>query len=126
MNRQVIKKRIRKILAYTITSIVFLFISAFLTLQIPAVQDYLIDRYLGSFSKVIGFETSIQTFRLLWFDRLELSGVKVLDVEKNEMITAESILVNFKLSELITKQNDINIDGITVENAKVFVTKVNE
>lgn len=126
MNRQVIKKRIRKILAYTITSIVFLLISAFLTLQIPAVQDYLIDRYLGSFSKVMGFNTSIGTFRLLWFDRLELSDVRVVDLENNEMITAETILVNFKLSELVTKQNDVNIDGVSVEGARVFVTKVNE
>ena len=126
MNRQVIKKRIRKILAYTITSIVFLLISAFLTLQIPAVQDYLIDRYLGNFSQVVGFDSSIKTFRLLWFDRLELSGVKVIDHENNEMITAETILVNFKLSNLVTKQNDINIDGVSVENAKVYVTKVNE
>jgi hypothetical protein len=55
-----------------------------------------------------------------------LSGVKVVDLENNEMITAETILVNFKLSELVTKQNDVNIDGVTVENAKVFVTKVNE
>jgi hypothetical protein len=126
MNRQVIKKRIRKILAYTITSIVFLLISAFLTLQIPAVQDYLIDRYLGNFSKVIGFESSIETFRLLWFDRLELEGVKVIDPANNEMITAESILINFKLAQLLTKQNDVNIDGVSVENAQVFVTKINE
>jgi hypothetical protein len=126
MNRQVIKKRIRKILAYTITGIVFVIISAFLTLQIPAVQDYLIDRYLGTFSKVVGFDTSIQTFRLLWFDRLELTGVKVTDPEKNEMIVAETILVNFKLSTLVTKQNDINIDGVSVENAQVLVTKINE
>ncbi|HEY0652727.1 MAG TPA: translocation/assembly module TamB domain-containing protein [Chryseosolibacter sp.] len=126
MNRQVIKKRIRKILAYTITSIVFLLISAFLTLQIPAVQDYLIDRYLSGFSKVIGFDSSIQTFRLLWFDRLELEGVKIIDPASNEMITAERIMVNFKLSQLLTKQNDINIDGVSVENAHVYVTKINE
>lgn len=126
MSRQVIKKRIRKILAYTITGIVFLLISAFLTLQIPAVQDYLIDRYLSGFSKVIGFNSSIQTFRLLWFDRLELAGVKVIDSEDNAMIEAEKILINFRLSTLVTKQNDINIDGISVEGAKVFVTKINE
>ncbi len=113
-------------MAYTITSIVFVFISAFLTLQIPAVQDYLIDRYLGSFSKVVGFNSSIETFRLLWFDRLELAGVRVIDPENNEMINAETILVNFKLSTLVTKQNDINIDGVSVENARVFVTKINE
>ncbi len=125
MNRQVIKKRIRKILAYTITSIVFLLISAFLVLQIPVVQETLIDRYLSSFSKMTGFPSSIGSFRLLWFDRLELDDVTIYDPEKNEMIAAKKILVNFKLTQLLSQQ-DINIDGVFLDDAKVYVTNIAE
>ena len=46
MNRQVIKNRIRKILAYTFTAILFLLISSFLVLQMPPVQNRLISHYL--------------------------------------------------------------------------------
>ena len=125
MNRQVIKNRIRKILAYSIAGIGFFLISAFLTLQIPAVQDSLIDRYLGDFSKLTGFRTTIKNFRLLWFDRLELEDVSVFDPADNEMISATKILINFRLSQLL-QNRDINIDGVSLEHAHVFFTKVSE
>jgi predicted nucleic acid-binding protein len=125
MNRQVIKNRIRKILAYTFTSIAFLLISAFLILQIPSVQDNLIDRYLGNFSNSIGFTTTVKHFRLLWFDRLELEDVSVMDPASNEMIAARRIVINFRLSQLFDDQ-DINVDGVFLEKARVLFTKIPE
>lgn len=125
MNLQGIKNRIRKILAYLLTSIVFLVISAFLALQIPAVQDYLVDRYLGSFSQVIGFPSQVQNFRLLWFDRLEMENVLISDPENNEMIKVERMLINFKLNHLLDG-GDVNIDGVSLRNARVNVTRISE
>lgn len=125
MNRQVIKNRIRKTLAYTFTSIAFLLISGFLILQIPAVQDALIDRYLGSFSRITGFSTTIKNFRLLWFDRLELEDISVADPAGNQMIAAKRIVINFKLSQLLQKR-DVNIDGVFLENANMLFTKIQE
>lgn len=125
MNRQVIKNRIRKISAYTITGLVFLVISAFLTLQIPAVQDALIDKYLGSFSRITGFSSTIKNFRLLWFDRLELEEVTVFDPAGNQMIAAQKIVINFRLTQLL-QQQDVNIDGVYLENAHVLFTKIPE
>jgi hypothetical protein len=125
MNLQVIKKRLRKILAYSFTSIAFVLISAFLVLQIPAVQQFLIQKYLRSFSNVIGFTTTVESFELLWFDRLELQGVKIIDPENNEMINVESILINFELSHLV-EQRDINIDGISIKKAHVLVTRIHQ
>lgn len=124
MNLQV-RNRIRKVLAYTFTGIAFGIISAFLALQIPAVQEYLIKRYLGKFSEITGFVTTIESFQLLWFDRLELTGVQVLDPASNRMIEAESIVVNFELSQLV-EQRDINIDGVHLEHASVLVTTIDE
>lgn len=125
MNRQVIKNRIRKTLAYAITGISFLLISAFLTLQIPAVQETLIDRYLRGFSNATGFRSTVTNFRLLWFDRLELEGLTVYDPDSNKLITAKKILINFKLSQLFNQQ-DINIDGVLLDSAKVLITKIYE
>jgi hypothetical protein len=124
MNLQFIN-RIRKPLTYTITGALFLIISAFLVLQIPAVQEALIKRYLGSFSKVTGFKTTVGSFQLLWFDRLELRNVDIVDPAQNQMIGAKTIVINFKLSQLF-KQSDINIDGIVLEGAHVYLTKIAE
>lgn len=125
MNRQVIKNRTRKILAYTFTSIAFLVISAFLILQIPSVQKNIIDRYLANFSQVTGFTATVKNFRLLWFDRLELEDLSVIDPSNNEMIAAKRVVINFTLGQLLEKQ-DVNVDGVFLENASVLFTKIPE
>lgn len=125
MNRQVIKNRIRKILAYLFTALIFLLISGFLVLQMPPVQNWLAARFLRNFTEVVGFPSTVKGFRMLWFDRLELTGVSVYDLEGNRMIGAKEILINFKLSQLL-ENNNVNIDGIYVDSAHVYLTKIHE
>jgi len=125
MNRQVTKNRTRKILAYSAATIVFVLLSSFLVLQMPPVQNRLIGHYLGDFSKVTGFPTTVESFRMLWFDRLELHGVKVHDPAGNVMISAEEILINFRVAQLL-QPRDINVDGIFIDSAQVFLTKIQE
>ena len=125
MNWQVIKNRVKKIFAYAITSILFIIIAGFLILQMPPVQSRIISFYLKDFSEVTGFRSTIQSFKMLWFDRLELNGVTVFDPEGNEMIRASEILINFELSHLL-HQNDINIDGIYLDSAHVKLSMLQE
>lgn len=125
MNRQVIKNRILKILAYSATALVFLLISSFLFLQIPAVQQKIISRYLGGFSEISGFKTSVGNFQLLWFDRLELQNLQVFDLEDNRMIGVKNVVINFDLSQLLD-QRDVNVDGVYLDSADVFITRINE
>lgn len=124
MNLQVIKNRIQKILAYTLASFLFLLIAVFLVLQMPPVQNAIVGRILRNFSNVSGFTSQIDNFRLLWFDRLELGGLSVTDPEGNQMIGATSILINFNLAELLN-QNDINVDGIILDSAEVYISRLN-
>jgi hypothetical protein len=102
-----------------------LLISAFLILQIPAVQEKIITRYLGSFSKATGFNATVKKFRLLWFDRLELENLQIYDPSHNQMIGAKKVLINFKLSQLL-QGRDVNIDGVYLDSAQVFITKIND
>ncbi len=62
---------------------------------------------------------------MLWFDRLELQNVSVYDPANNQMIRAREILINFKVSQLWENKN-VNIDGVFVDSAHVFVTKIDE
>ncbi len=125
MNLQVIKNRIRKVFAYTLTGILFLVITFFIILQIPPIQNAIVGRMLRNFSNVSGFTTRIENFKLLWFDRLELTNVSIEDPEGNQMIGAKSILLNFNLAELLNEK-DINIDGIILDGAHVYLTKIYE
>ncbi len=125
MNPKGIKNRIPKILAYSATTLVFLVVSAFLILQIPAIQKKLVDRYLRGFSEITGFKASIEDFQLLWFDRLELRNLKVFDIGNNQMIAVKNMRVNFELSQLL-EHDDVNVDGVYLDSADVFITRINE
>lgn len=111
-------------MAYTLASFLFLLIAVFLVLQMPPVQNAIVGRILRNFSNVSGFTSQIDNFRLLWFDRLELSGLSVTDPHGNQMIGAKSILINFNLGELLN-QNDINVDGIILDSAEVYISRLN-
>lgn len=123
MNLQVIKNRARKILAYTFAGVIFLLVSIFLVIQIPPVQQYVINSVVKDFNKITGFNATIKSFRMLWFDHLELNGVSIYDPDNNRMIGAETILVNFKFFQLVGSP-DVNIDGVTVDNAEVYLTNM--
>ncbi|HEU5290549.1 MAG TPA: hypothetical protein VFU05_07915, partial [Cyclobacteriaceae bacterium] len=123
MNLQGIKKRIAKILVYTITSIIFLLISSFLILQLPGVQRALARQYLHGFSQVIGFKTTFSSIRFSWFDRLVLDDVLIQDHGNNDMIGVKRLMVNYKFSSLFQGKN-VNIDAVYIDSARVYFTKI--
>lgn len=123
MNLQVIKNRLRKALAYTVSGILFVIIASFLILQIQPVQNAIIDRLLSNFSGKSSFKTSIESFQLLWFDRVELEGLTVIDPEGNEVIKVKNALINYSVVDLI-HGNDINLDALILDSAQVFLTKI--
>lgn len=125
MNLQGIKKRIVKILVYTATSLIFLLISSFLILQLPAVQRSLAKQFLSNFSNIVGFKASIQNIRFSWFDRLVLDGVVIEDTEHNEMFRVNRLMINYKISTLLQGDN-INLDAVYIDSAYVFFTKIGQ
>lgn len=125
MNLQGIKNWTVKILVYSITSLIFLIISGLLILQLPSVQRALVNRFLGNFSEVVGFKTTIDNIRFSWFDRLELDGVVVEDPEHNKMFEISHLSINYKISHLLEGTN-INFDAVYVDSARVFFTRIAE
>ena len=122
---QITKKRIVKISLYAVASLVGLFVLAFLVLQIPFVQKTLLDRYLGKLKNQSRFEITTERLHLYWYDRLEVSGLKVKDPEKNEMISIDRLLINFELGHL-SENHELNIDGISLDSACVNLIYIPE
>ena len=126
---QVIKNRVffwgKKILLYSLFVLVSFFTLSFLILQFPEVQTYFIHRYLSGFSQVTGFPATVETMSLNWFDRLDLKKVKITDPEKNDMITVETLSVNFGLFNLLRKGN-ASIDAVQIDHALVHLKKIAE
>ncbi len=129
MKWQVIKNRtllwLRKILLYGIFTAFSVTVLSFLILQIPAVQQSLISRYLGKFGKLTDFRITVNSFHLVWYDRLTLDGLKVIDPGENTLIDAKKIKINFSFFSL-NKNGNVNIDGIELDGAAVNLTKITD
>jgi hypothetical protein len=121
MNWQVTKFQIlkwsRKIILYGLFVAVLGFFLGFTALQIPVVQESLISRLLGRFSKISGFQVEVGSFYLRWYDRLEITGLTIIDPENNNMLKADKLKVNFKLSSLFG-DDDMTIDAATLDNTE--------
>ncbi len=122
MNWQVIKFKIywwsKKIILNSLFFLIVFLVFSFSLLQFPSVQTALTSRMLSGFSQVSGFEITYDKFYLLWYDRLEIEGLRILDPQQHIMIGAERIQLNFTFSKLWEK-NEIHIDGATVRGAQV-------
>ena len=125
MKVQITKKRIAKFLLYGFTSLLVTVGIAFLVLQIPAVQKALLDRYFGKLKLQSNFEITTQKLHLYWYDRLEVSGLKVVDPVKNEMIFIDQLLINFQFNQL-TANKEVNIDAVSLDSARVSLVYIPE
>jgi len=129
MNWQVIKintlRWLRRIILYGLYSLVIFIVLGFAVLQIPAVQESIVSRITRNFSSVTGFKVTFDSFYLVWYDRLQIEGLNVEDPEKNSMIGIKKLYVNYSISSLV-KGNDINIDAVELNGAKVNLITITE
>jgi hypothetical protein len=129
MKLQVIKIRvlswIKKILLYGTYLFLLLTVSGFILLQFPAVQTSLVSRITSKFSKISGFEITYDQIYLIWYDRLEITGLLVKDPAHNKMIEIEKVQVNFSISTLLLDKN-INLDAASLNDGSVNLVKISD
>ncbi|MBL7852057.1 MAG: translocation/assembly module TamB [Cyclobacteriaceae bacterium] len=124
---QVIKIKVlqwaRRIVLYGAYLILVFFFLGFGLLQIPAVQRALVSRITDRFSGVSGFHIEYDSFYLLWYDRLEITGLKIVDPQQNTLIEAGRLYVNFTLATVYQRKN-INIDAVELQEGTVNLVTI--
>jgi hypothetical protein len=127
MNWQFIKNRLllwlRRLVLYGGYLAVVFTIASFLILQVPAVQESLLDRYTKKLTTLTGFPVTFSSFYFSWWDYLHLEGLQVADPEKNVLLRAKTVHLRFDLTSVYT-QGDINIDGASLERASVHLQNI--
>lgn len=127
MNLQVIKNRLllwlKRLLLYGLLGFLIVFFIGFFVLQIPAVQTRLSQRVLNRFGTVSGFTITYDRLHFVWYDRLRIEGLLILDPAQNTMIESERLQVNFNLNSLWAR-NEINLDGARLQNTQVNLIKL--
>jgi hypothetical protein len=124
---QVIKIKVllwlRRTVVYGIYSILVIFLVGFGLLQIPSVQKALLSRITEGFSSESGFKIEYDRFYLVWYDRLEITDLKITDPQQNTLIEAGRLYVNFTLSTLYERKN-INIDAVELQEGSVNLVTI--
>ena len=124
---QVIKirivQRLKRIVFYGLYGALAFFVIGFSLLQIPAVQKSLLIRITDRFSNVSGFTIEYDRFYLLWYDRLEISNLKITDPQQNTLIEVGKLYVNFRISSL-SHNNNIYIDAVSLQGAGVNLVTI--
>src|SRR5436190_5412422 len=127
MKWQVIKFRVlkwlKRIVIYGLFGAIALAIIGFSILQIPSVQKSLINRITGGFSEVSGFDIKFDRFYILWYDRLEITGLEVTDPKGNTMIEAGELFINFRIAS-VYQNKDINIDAVSLTGGNVNLVTI--
>ena len=127
MNLQVIKIRIqywiKKIILYGLYIGLALFLLAFGLLQVPPVQKSIAKYYTDQIGEISGFDISYQSVYVIWYDRVQVSGLIITDPENNVMVKAKKIAVNFRISSLLAR-NQINLDAVRLDSTVVNLTTI--
>lgn len=114
------KKKFRLIKALYQVALVLLanFFLLLIILQFSAVQTSLGRMLASDVAKKTGFVIKIGKLDIQWLDQLTLKDIAILDLSKNEMITIDNLLVDYRVSSLLSNQR-IVIDKAKIDNANI-------
>jgi hypothetical protein len=119
---QVIKKRILAVtLKVSFALLLVLFFSVVL-ISIPAVQTRIINKITDSIFEKINHNVDMAYINIRWFDTILINGLIIYDTKNQKMISADRLILDFKLGELLSGKQ-INFDKAILQGASVDMLK---
>lgn len=105
-----------------VISLLLLFISLALLLQVPKVQLWAVTKVSEYLNHNSSFRTQIGGIRLNWWDALSLEQVAIYDSHDSLMLGADQVYADFSLLSLLPP-GETEIDQLRSENLRVhFIT----
>ncbi|MEM6735900.1 MAG: translocation/assembly module TamB domain-containing protein [Bacteroidota bacterium] len=98
------------------------FLSALLFLQFSIVQTYIAQKALKRISNYTDHEISLNKISISWLDNVEFQDLLIYDTEKDTMIYAESISVDYKIMHLL-KGEYLQIEEVVSDNLLLNLVK---
>ncbi len=114
-------KIILKVILWILGIIIGLFLLVWILLQIPAVQNTLIDKVTASLSRTLKTEVSIDRVNIRFIKTLVLEGIYVESLQNDTLLYARKLGVNIGLFDLfdnLIHVNDISLDGAYINIAR--------
>lgn len=99
-----------------------LLVLSIVLISIPAIQTRLINKLSDSIFDKINHNINIDYINIRWFDTILLNGLVVYDTQNERMIKVDRLILDFKLTELITKSS-IHLDKAILQGTSVDMLK---
>jgi len=112
-------KKIARIFAIVIVSIILINIILYITLSIPAFQKKAADIAMGKLKPIIGTEVTLDGIRIRLFNTVELKGLYVEDQQQDTLLYVEKLAVRIHALDLL--KNKVSVQKAGLEN---FVANV--
>ena len=112
-------KKVVRIFAIIVISILLLNLLLFLTFSIPQVQKKAAEFALNKFGNIIGAKTELERIRIRLLNSVDLIGLYVEDQQQDTLLYAQSISVKIKALDLL--KDKITAHKVILEdfNAKI-------
>lgn len=124
MKPQVTKKPLLRRAAFITGGLFGFVLLLFLIIQIPWVQQQLLNRFFSKFGTVSGFKLEYRDFYLSWYDQLEVKGLEITDPAGNRMIKSENLTVNFRFFRLL-RDKKIGLEEVILSDSEIGMVYTN-
>jgi len=115
----------KKAVRYVALPIALLLSAFLLLLQLPIVQEKILNNLTEQVRKVSGFDITFGGMHLWWFDRINFKDIKIIDPEQNTMVSVDDLTVNYSLFSFFTTDKIILEEAI-LSGAGVYLTTLQE
>ncbi len=102
---------------------IFIFILLNFIFQIPAVQNWAVDKVEQAAEEVTGNRVEIGYFYFAFFDRLTLREVYVEDHLKDTLLQMQEMKVNFNLNPFVLIRKGLVVEGLNLRKARLNVRR---
>ncbi|MEN7548908.1 translocation/assembly module TamB domain-containing protein [Rapidithrix thailandica] len=125
MRKKAFLARARQLLSRLAIGLLTFTMLLLMAVQFPGVQTYLAEVATRKLSEVSGFPVHVRSVAIDWFDVIRLEGITIQNSNKESIITAESLSVDYYFKELI-QNGDIYLDKVELGDAEVNLVRRDE
>ena len=112
-------KKIARIIAIIVISIILLNIVLYITFSIPSVQKWAANYALEKLKPVIGTQANLGGIRIRLFNTVELNGLYVEDKQQDTLFYADRISARIRALDLL--RNKLTVQKTGIENFKANI-----
>jgi len=111
-----------KILLWVIAGIIILVVLIAVSLNIPAVQNFVKDKAIGYLKKKTHTEVRLESIKIALPKDIVLNNFYIEDQKKDTLLYAQKLSVDISLFKLLS--NKVEINNITLEKIRANVTRI--